>query len=198
MTYVTITKYDAATGELDGVFNMSPDNLLLQDFDYVSGAYNQDEYYVDSGSLVPFPAKPSPYHSWDWANKEYIPDVGGCRDYLLGVTSRNYLTVCGGRNPETGGGISVNCNGYIMDAGKDAAQSLDAGVRLAEELGYTTMTIRDFNNANHTVSIDTAKEIRKIQSADAHSHWVKKAQIVDAINAATTIEELEAIDTNIV
>lgn len=35
---------------------------------------------VNTHELVPFPAKPSPYHEWDWTTKSWLPNLDAARE----------------------------------------------------------------------------------------------------------------------
>ena len=37
-------------------------------------------HYVQNGELVPFPAKPSPHHEWDWTTKSWLPNLDAARE----------------------------------------------------------------------------------------------------------------------
>lgn len=116
------------------------------------------------------------------------------------LVTAKYNKVCNGTDPTTGKDIYVDCtvNGttYRMNAGKNAAENMDAGVRIFELSGADHMPIvRDFYNVNHTnVPIADARSIALQQGVDALNHWQQKGAFVDAINAATTVEEVQAVD----
>ena len=82
-----------------------------------------------------------------------------------------------------------------MNAGKEAAKSMDEGVRIFERSGATHMPIvRDFNNTNHlNVSMADAISISLQQGTDALGYLQQKGQLVDAINSAATVDEVLAI-----
>jgi len=65
----------------------------------------------------------------------------------------NYNTVCGGDDPATGQSIYVDCevNGttYRMNAGRNAADTFDKGLRLAQQNGETHTFVVDFYNQVH-------------------------------------------------
>ena len=126
--------------------------------------------------------------------------VAVLREEKLKILVVKYVKVCSGTDPETGQDIYVDCltaNGtYRMNSGEMAATKMDGGVRIFEASGASYMPIvRDFYNVNHTnIPIIDAKAISVQQGADALNHWQRKGELVDAINACTTVEEVQAID----
>ncbi len=118
----------------------------------------------------------------------------------LKVVNRKYNQLCTGTDPETGKNVYVDCvtasGTFRMNAGKDAADKMDGGVRIFERQGATHMpVVRDFDNTNHAnVPIADAIAISVQQGAEALSHWQQKGIKVDAINAATTVAEVNAVD----
>lgn len=118
------------------------------------------------------------------------------KEKALKKVKRKYNQVCEGIDPETGKDIYVDCAGYRMNAGQNAAFLLDAGVRLADRLGQTRLSvIRDFNNNDRPdVPIALALQISTLQAADAMRYWTQKNQMVDAISAASTVEEVKNLN----
>ena len=118
----------------------------------------------------------------------------------LSQLKKKYSLICNCEDPTTGKDIYVDCavNGttYRMNAGQAAATNMDAGVRIFELSGADHMPIvRDFHNVNHTnVPIADARSIALQQGADALNHWQQKGAMVDAINSATTVDEVQAVD----
>ena len=39
-----------------------------------------ETHYVQNGELIPFPAKPSPHHEWDWTTKSWLPNLDAARE----------------------------------------------------------------------------------------------------------------------
>jgi len=110
-----------------------------------------------------------------------------------------YGIICDGRDPITKKQIYVDCvvgeTTYRMNAGKDAAEKMDAGVRIFERQGSPVMPIiRDFHNVNHTnLPMADAIAISVLQGADALGHWMQYGQKVDAINSAQTVQEVRDV-----
>jgi len=119
----------------------------------------------------------------------------------LSKVEKDYSDLCRGTDPVSKNRIYVDCvvgeDTYRMNAGRNAALNMDSGVRIFERSGATTMPeIRDFYDNNHlNVPMAVAISISVQQGADALSYWRRKGEIVDAINSATTLEEIDSIDT---
>lgn len=45
-----------------------------------SAVFDAYSHYVQNGELVPFPAKPSPHHDWDWPTKSWLPNLDAARE----------------------------------------------------------------------------------------------------------------------
>ena len=119
---------------------------------------------------------------------------------LLRKVNAKYEMIVKGIDPETRKDIYVDCtlsdsSVIRMNTGENAAFRMDGGVRIIERSGYTEMpVVRDFYNNNHTnVPISDAILISAQQGNDALGYWAQKSQMVDAIDAATTVQELQAI-----
>lgn len=94
--------YDASSGRITRVLGCPEE--------YVAGSCNDSEawlscttendstHYVKDGRLVPFPSQPSPYHTWNWASMEWIPNLDAAwlgvrrsRDALIARTDWTQL-----------------------------------------------------------------------------------------------------------
>ena len=76
------TIYTLASGEITRHVSCEESNVgaFFTDADEkaVSGVFN-DGYFVED-SFVPFPAKPSPHHDWDWPTKSWLPNLDAARE----------------------------------------------------------------------------------------------------------------------
>jgi hypothetical protein len=126
--------------------------------------------------------------------------LASVKELKKAATKAAYAKVCKGSDPTTNQSIYVDCptnsGTYRMNAGQTAATAMDAGVRIFELSGATHMpVVRDFNNVNHPdVPIEDARSIALQQGVDALGHWQQKGALVDAINACTTVAEVQAIN----
>ena len=128
-----------------------------------------------------------------------LSDVKAAR---LAELQAAYASLTKGIDPATGKHIYVDCvvggQTYRMNAGETAAQRMDAGIRLAQEVGWQDVPIvRDFHNQNHNnVPLALAKLIRNQQAQHALGIWAQKGQLTDQINACATIQDVRAVVLN--
>ena len=145
------------------------------------------------------PPKPKNTAIFSYKTKAWEYDLSIENVAALTATSEAYQQICNGKDPVTGRQIYVDCTvgetTYRMNAGKEAAKSMDEGVRY-ERVGATHMpVVRDFYNVNHeNVPIADAISISLQQGADALTYWQSKCVMVDAIASADSVGDLEAID----
>ena len=196
------TSYRVETGQILAVHSAtSIDNIRLGDgISYLLGEYEGQKNYVESGVVVPMPPKPTETSRFDYATKTWVDNINRLKDILLLSVADKYAKVCDGKDPSTGKDIYVDCltanETFRMNAGQIAATNMDAGVRIFELLGASYMpVVRNFYNENYVnVSIQDARSIALQQGADAITYWQRKGELVDQINACTTVSELESIE----
>ena len=68
--------YSLLTGQIEKIVTCSKDIIYLQ-FDpsthaVVEGSFNDSNYYVEAGTPVAMPTKPSEYHVFDYTTKQWI------------------------------------------------------------------------------------------------------------------------------
>ena len=80
-----------------------------------------------------------------------------------------------------------------MDAALAKIQLLKSGFDLAEALGAPGMSIRDFYNVTHAVSLDTLSQMLNELGMNYQANLEQKWNAQDAVALATTEEELEGI-----
>ena len=76
--------YNEESGELLRNVSISADEIEFQlsageqffEIEHVGPG----EHYAQNGELVPFPAKPSPHHEWDWTTKSWLPNLDAARE----------------------------------------------------------------------------------------------------------------------
>lgn len=124
------------------------------------------------------------------------------KDDLIRRVKEYYNTVATGKDPKTGKPIYVDCvvgqQTIRMNTGELAAMRLDTYIRLIERAGQTVVPmIRDFHNVNHAnVPLAAAISVSMQQAQDAFGYWQKKAEIIDAIEAATSMSDIKSINRN--
>lgn len=84
-------------------------------------------------------------------------------------------------------------DGSVWNGGMDSALAIDGAVRMAENAGLTDLTLYDANNTAHAVSITDGKLIAAGVGAVYQSVFANKQAKMVAIEAAATLEEIEAV-----
>lgn len=83
---------------------------------------------------------------------------------------------------------------FHMDCTEYHVGKLDSGLRLAELNGLTVMTLVDYHNGLHLdVPLADVSEMVRLLGNRIHELWSQKNSQRAAINAATTVEEVEAL-----
>ena len=158
------------------------------------GLTDCDVYYTDD-VLTPQLAKKMKIGAGGY----YLPeDINQEREDKLRTAKRFYEAVCAGDDPETGQSIYVDCevNGttYRMNAGRNAADTFDKGLRLAQQNGETHTFVVDFYNQVHEdVPIADAFAINLQQSLDARTHYIEYQVMKGQLAAAQTVAEVRSI-----
>jgi len=110
----------------------------------------------------------------------------------------NYETVCGGHDPETGKQIYVDCvvggQTVRMNAGRNAAETFDKGLRLAQMNNESATFVVDFYNViSQNVPIASAFAINLQQSLDARNHYVEYQVMKGQLAAAQTVAAVRSV-----
>jgi len=85
-------------------------------------------------------------------------------------------------------------NGVTMDSTIDAVQLFREGIRLEQELGNSTITIRDFNNTVHLdVPLSEAVQMARELALNIEAQLSKKWTLQGQVDAALTVAEVDAI-----
>ena len=166
------------------------DVLVLPDDSSISDA----TYYVADGVLVPFPARPSAFHSWDWTTKAWVGDSGAAR-----AKRRTDVDVERGRRSV----LPITFAGSPFDADKTARERITGTIsRIVRGDGLPVGWVgwRDADNAMHWGALDAASvlaELRGLSSAIENreqallvASWTHKANIA----ALTDIDSIIAYD----
>jgi hypothetical protein len=154
-----------------------------------SGALDET-HYVQNGELVPFPAKPSPHHEWDWTSKSWLPNLDAAKaakktEIETELSRRLYLP----------------CNGFDADnVSRERISGMIARLQRGDGLPAGWLGWRDASNDMHWVADDAAtvlanltalsRAIENREQALLIAAWQHKA----AIAALTSVEALLAYD----
>ena len=166
---------------------------------FVPTEVRDDEHYIVDGVPVAFPAKPSAFHQWDWATRQWQPDLADALARKLAEieTERDHRI----NAPITYDGAVIDGDAVAQKNISDKLLEISQREALADPMPAELMVWRDAANVMHPFSDqDTYKAwlgglavalAQRGTEAYAWS-WNKKAQA----RAATTLEQLDAIALN--
>ena len=115
---------------------------------------NDITHYVDGGELVPFPAKPSPHHEWDWPTKSWLPNLDAAKaakkaEIETELSSRLYLP----------------CNGFDADKiSRERISGMIARLQRGDGLPVGWVGWRDASNQQQWASDNAATVLAKLTS----------------------------------
>ena len=179
--------YLESTGERLRVISTHADKIaaqLAQGEAAVSTDQGSLDGYVQNGELVPFPAKPSPHHEWDWTTKSWLPNLDAARE-----SQRQAWNTW--RDGELIAGYTHNGHAFHSDDRFMAELQL---ILKGYERGYLTGTSAIRTRDNGTLQM-THAEVESLllliglhrQAIYAQS-WARK----DALAGLTTLESIMA------
>ena len=145
---------------------------------------SEETHYVEDGTIVEKPSKPSDEHIFDYASKQWVYDLTQHR-------AEKWAEVKQARSAEEFG--TFVWNDYTFDCDGVSQRRIQGAVQLAALDSTLTM---DWTLADNTVQTFTASEYAQIgQALAAHVNacHVKGREKRAAIDAATTEAELDAI-----
>ena len=142
-------------------------------------------HYVQNGELVPFPAKPSPHHEWDWTTKSWLPNLNAARESKLQevaaeLNTRLYLP-CNGFDADNvsrdrisgtiarlqrGNGLPAGWIGW-RDASNQQRWAEDAAMTVLANLTALSCVIEDREQALLIVSWQHKANIAALTDIDA-------------------------------
>jgi hypothetical protein len=145
-----------------------------------------ETHYVQNGELVPFPAKPSPHHEWDWTTKSWLPNLDAARESKLQQVAAELNTR-----------LYLPCNGFDADqVSRERISGTIARLQRGDGLPTGWMGWRDAENqmrwANETPEQvlvhlqELSRAIEDREQALLVASWTHKANIaaltdIDAI-----------------
>jgi hypothetical protein len=89
--------------------------------------------------------------------------------------------------------LPVSAIGFAWDGGFDSALKLDGAKRLAELAGLSNVTFYSADNVGHDLSIADAAQVVLAVAGAYQTAFARKQSAMVAIDAATTIEQVNAI-----
>lgn len=187
-----IIVFDKTSGRIEKLISAPDDHLAFYGEDaFVSNEPVSDTtHYVQNGEFIPFPAKPSPHHTWDWPTKSWLPDLPAAVSARL-----NDVTV------ELGRRLYLPCNGFDADKlARERISGMIARLQRRDGLPAGWVGWRDASNqqrwaedAAPTVLANLSALSRAIEDREQAllvASWQHKANI----EALTDIDSILAYD----
>lgn len=151
---------------------------------YEGSDASEETHYVEDGTIVEKPSKPSDEHIFDYASKQWVYDLTQHRD-------EKWAEVKQARSAEEFG--TFVWNDYTFDCDEVSQRRIQGAVQIA---ALDTNTVMDWTLADNTVQTFNATELQQIgQALGAHVNacHVKARGLRDQINAAESEAELSVI-----
>ena len=93
----------------------------------------------------------------------------------------------------------VSSLGFKIDANEKANRNVDGLIKLLEAKGVTqTVMFMDYNNEVHPVNYENLKTMQIEIIINGNNLYAKKWEIRTALLACTTLEEIDAIEINLI
>ena len=183
--------YSRQTGRILRYVNAPVEELTFQTQDgeaamISDSAASGETNYIENGELVPFPAKPSPHHEWDWTTKSWLPNLDAAREakvqqVAVELNKRLYLP----------------CNGFDADnVSRNRISGTIARLQRGDGLPVGWIGWRDAANEMHWATDDAAtvlanlttlsRAIEDREQALLATSWQHKASIA----SLTSIEDI--------
>lgn len=180
--------YNPTTGAIIRVGDCQESDLYLQGPHILSSEADGDLHYVFEGALVALPTKPSRKHVWQgpetgWVDPRSLQEI---KDYQWGIIKNDRDQLMAGTFEHSGHIFDVD-SVNIAGASVDAREAIIAG-----ETSWTQAWVL----SNNTVITLTAAEMIALGRAAKtyiSTLWGTSQYLRGLIEAATTVEEVEAI-----
>lgn len=189
--YQTISVFSSATGSVVRVCTLPEDHIndnILPSEDFVVGVVDGQVYYIDLDTKQPtaYPAKPSIYHQFDFAAKQWVDNrtLAMVKDMAWGSTKAL-------RTQKEAAGFTWD--GSVLDSDQVSQQRIMGAVQLA---GMNPAFTIPWTLQNNTVRTLNAAEMMAVGAAlGAHvaAIFARAQELRLEIYAATTIADVEAI-----
>lgn len=184
--------YDKNTGQIKFTYTISGPSMvppnINSDEGILEGSIDEDiDCYIKNGLLVTLPAKPSPYHVFDYASEVWV-DSRSLEDVKNAIWDKIKLAR---EQVEYGGFIY---QGMVFDSDEYSQNKIYSAVQLALITGeafFIDWTLADNSvvSLNKTQIIEVGKALgAHISSCHAHARILRSM-----IESVTTIDELEKI-----
>lgn len=184
----TISVYDQITGQVLRTVTCQEEDVLLNvksGESWLDAELSDETHYAQNGELVPFPAKPSPHHEWDWTTKSWLPNHDAARaakkaEIETELSRRLYLP----------------CNGFDADnASRERISGMIARLQRGDGLPAGWVGWRDASNQQQWVTDDAATVLANLTALSRAIEDREQALLVAAWQHKANIAALEDIDT---
>ena len=175
--------FESDTGRPLRLLTGASDPSLLPGESAISNVNSYDGY-VQNGELVPFPAKPSHHHEWDWATKSWLPNLDAAREakkqeVASDLSRRLYLP----------------CNGFDADkVSRDRISGMIARLQRGDGLPAGWMGWRDAANEMHWTNDEPATVLANLTALSRAIEDREQALLVAGWTHKANIAALEDID----
>lgn len=180
--------YDPATGAITRTGSCQESDLELQGPCIVSETADDALHYIVDGAVLELPPRPTRTHAWEG------PDVGWVdRRTLAQAKASAWETVKGEREQRLLGTFTHAGSTYDIDPTNLSGASIDAREALiADEAGWTQAWVLSDNT---TVTLTAAEMIAvgRACKAAVSDLWATSQYLRGMIDAATTVEEVDAV-----
>lgn len=158
---------------------------LAQHPDFLGAISDSIAEHVDSGGTLVMPARPSMHHFIDYVTKTWVADLGAIK-----TAAKSRLTVA--RDAAERAGFLAY--GKTFDADSVSLQRISIAVQAAQAIGES-FTINWTCADNSTITLDYAQMLAlpAIMAQAANTLHIKARSLKSQIDAATTLEEIEAV-----
>lgn len=179
--------YDPATGQILRC-SSAPGQVQAGEAELQADApYGVDAtHYVAGEALVPFPARPTAFHDWDWAAKAWVENVDRAREHV-----RAAWTAWVGA--QLAGGCTHEAKPYHAD---DRFFSELTALVVAADLGLRTppYTIRRKDNVNEQYATSIAlKQLASSVGAHRESAYASSWSAKDQLAGKATVADVLAL-----
>lgn len=145
-----IVVFDKTSGRIEKLVSAPDDHLVFYGEEaFVSNEPVSDTtHYVQNGEFIPFPAKPSTHHTWDWPTKSWLPDLPSA------IAARKKEI---DRERDRRINLPLTYDGKVLDADMTARDNLKAKleevrerIRLNMPMAPELLVWRDNSNQTHS------------------------------------------------
>lgn len=120
---------------------------------------------------------------WTAQYEVFYVDIDEAKARLSSIVKRNTLS-----------DSPVTINDITYNGGDSSASAIAGAIQLAQTLGETTVKLWDINNVIREYTFEEAMNVFTQIAKSYRDAMLKRQDTIMAINACTTIEELETIE----